>query len=42
MWRFLFVHGETKISGEKEKEQEAYALETRPKTVIKALETYCL
>ena len=36
------IDASTLISGEKEKEQEAYALETRPKKVIEVLKTYCL
>ncbi len=36
------LKGSIKISGEKEKEKEAYILEDRPKLVINELEKYCL
>ncbi len=36
------LRGSTSISGEKEKEYEAYAMEDKPKLVISALKKYCL
>ena len=36
------LKGSTKISGEEEKEKEAYILEDRPKIVINELKKYCL
>ena len=36
------LKGSIKISGEEEKEREAYILEDRPKLVIKELRKYCL
>ena len=36
------LKGSTKISGELEKEKEAYILEDRPKLVINELKKYCL
>ena len=36
------LEGSTKISGEKEKERQAYILEDKPKSVKKELEKYCL
>ena len=36
------LNGSKKISGEEEKEKQAYILEDRPKLVIKELEKYCL
>ena len=36
------LKGSIKISGEEEKEKEAYILEDRPKLVIKELKKYCL
>ena len=36
------LKGSTKISGEIEKEKEAYILEDKPKLVIKELKRYCL
>ena len=35
------LHGSTKISGEEEKEKEAYILENRPKLVLNELRKYC-
>ncbi len=36
------LQGSAKLSGNKEKEYQAYALEDKPKYVIKALKKYCL
>ena len=36
------LKGSTKISGEKEKEKQAYILEDNPKSVKKELKKYCL
>ena len=36
------LKGSTKISGSQEKEFQAYAMEDKPKYVIKALKKYCL
>ena len=36
------LKGSTKISGEKEKERQAYILEDKPKLLKKELEKYCL
>ncbi len=36
------LNGSTKISGDEEKEKEAYILEDRPKLVINELRKYCL
>ena len=36
------LKGSTKISGEKEKERQAYILEDKPKLVKKELKKYCL
>tara|TARA_Y100001968_G_scaffold316981_1_gene345445 strand:+ start:160 stop:618 length:459 start_codon:yes stop_codon:yes gene_type:complete len=36
------LKGSTKISGEEEKEKQAYILEDKPKIVKKELEKYCL
>ncbi len=36
------LKGSTKISGEEEKEKEAYILEDRPKLIISELKKYCL
>ena len=36
------LKGSTKISGEEEKERQAYILEDKPKLLIKELKKYCL
>ena len=36
------LNGSTKISGEEEKERQAYILEDKPKLVEKELKKYCL
>ena len=36
------LNGSRKISGEEEKEKQAYILEDRPKQVKKELQKYCL
>ena len=36
------LHGSLKISGEEEKERQAYILEDKPKIVKKELQKYCL
>jgi len=40
--KFKALNGSIKISGEEEKEKQAYILEDRPKQVKKELEKYCL